>query len=100
MQTTPPPQALQMEVGEKTPMLPPALPVKQEAASNEDPVIVMVGGLKSGPALSVTEYGGHKMAVMPISSRPIQEKPLYVPSTASPVTTWTQCRGMKRNINK
>ena len=97
---TPPPQASLMEVGEKTPMLPPASPVKKDGVCNKNPVIVMVGGLESGPALSATQYGGHKMGVMPISGRPIQEKPLYVPSAVSPAITWTQCRGMKRNINK
>ena len=44
MQMTPLPPASPMEVGEKTPMLPHASPVKKEAASNEDPVIVMWGG--------------------------------------------------------
>ena len=44
MQTpTPPPQALPMEVGEKTPMPSPASPIKKEFC-NKDPVIVMVGG--------------------------------------------------------
>ena len=62
---TAPPQASPMEVGEKTPMPPPASPVKKEV-SNEDPVIVMVGGLESGPALSATQYGDHEMGVMPI----------------------------------
>ena len=33
-----------MEVGERTPMLPPASLVKKEAVSNKDPVIVMLGG--------------------------------------------------------
>ena len=62
---TPPPQASRMEVGEKTPMPPPASPIKKEFY-NEDPVIVMVGGLESGPALSATQYGDHKTGVMPI----------------------------------
>ena len=62
---TPPPQALTMEVGEKTPMPPPASPIKKEFC-NEDPVIVMVGGLESQPALSATQYGDHEKGVMPI----------------------------------
>ena len=66
IQMPPPPQASPMEVGEKTPMPPPASPVKKEAVSNEDPVIVMVGGLESGPALSATQYRDHEMGVMPI----------------------------------
>ena len=65
-QMPPPPQSLPMEVGDKTTMPPPASPVKIEASSNEDPVIVMVGGLESGPVLSATQYGDHKMGVMPI----------------------------------
>ena len=65
MQTPPPPQALPMEVWEKTTMLPPASPLKKEVC-NEEPVIVMVGGLESGPALSATQYRDHKMGVMPI----------------------------------
>ena len=44
-ETTPSPQALPMEVGEKTPMLPPPSPVKKEQGS-EDPVIVMMGGIR------------------------------------------------------
>ena len=46
MQMTPPPPASPMQVGERTPMPPPASPVKKEAVSNEDPVIVMVGGVR------------------------------------------------------
>ena len=45
-QMTPPPPALLMEVGEKTPMLLPASPVKTEGSLNKDPVIVMVGGVR------------------------------------------------------
>ena len=63
-QMPPTPQSLPMEVGS---MPPPASPVKiEESSSNKDPVIVMVGGLESGPALSATQYGDHKMGVMPI----------------------------------
>ena len=40
-QTPPPQQPSPMEVGS---MPPPASPFKQEYSSNEDPVIVMVGG--------------------------------------------------------
>ena len=58
----PPPQSSPMEVGDKTTMPPPASPVKTDASSNKDPVIVMVGG----PALSATQYGDHEMGVMPI----------------------------------
>ena len=64
-QMPPPPKASLMEVGEKTTMPPPASPVKKEVC-NEDPVIVMVGGLESGPSLSATQYGDHEMGVMPI----------------------------------
>ena len=62
-QMPPPQQPSPMEVGS---MPPPASPIKKEFSSNEDPVIVMVGGLESGPALSATQYGDHKMGVMPI----------------------------------
>ena len=64
-QMPPPPQSSPMEVGT---MPPPASPVKIEPSSlNEDPVIVMWGGvLESGPALSATQYGDHKTGVMPI----------------------------------
>ena len=63
-QTPPPPQTSPMEAGN---MPPPASPIKiEESYSNEDPVIVMVGGLESRPALSATPYGDHKMDVMPI----------------------------------
>ena len=62
-QMPPPQQPLPMEVGS---MPPPASPIKKEFSSNKDPVIVMVGGLESGPALSATQYGDHETGVMPI----------------------------------
>ena len=46
-ETTPPPPASPMEVGEKTSMPPPASPVKKEKeAVSEEPVIVMMGGVR------------------------------------------------------
>ena len=60
----PPPETSPMEVGN---MPPPASPIKiEESCSNEDPVIVMVRGLESGPALGATQYEDHEMGVMPI----------------------------------
>ena len=47
METTPPPPASPMEVGEKTSMLPTASPVKKEKEQlSEEPVIVMIGGVR------------------------------------------------------
>ena len=62
-QMPPPQQQSPMEVGS---IPPPPSPIKKEYSSNEDPIIVMVGGLESGPALSATQYGDHEMGVMPI----------------------------------
>ena len=45
-QMPPPQQSSPMEVGDKTTMLPSASPVKIEGSLNEDPVIVMVGGIR------------------------------------------------------
>ena len=98
---TPPPQASSMEVGEKTPMRPPASPVKKEV-SNEDPVIVMVGGggVRKWACPRCNTIQGSQNGCDAHKAGPIQEKPLYVPSAVSPVITWTQYRGTKRNINK
>ena len=65
-QMPPPPHSSPMEVGDKTTTPLPASPVKIEASLNEDPVIVMVGGLENGPALSATQYGDHEMSVLSI----------------------------------
>ena len=46
-ETTPPPPASLMEVGEKMSMLPPASPVKKEKETvSEEPVIVMMVGVR------------------------------------------------------
>ena len=45
-QMPPPPQSSPMQVGDNPSMPPPASPVKTEACSNKDPVIVMVGGVR------------------------------------------------------
>ena len=79
----------------------PAKKVKTEGGKALDqPVMVLIGGTDHGPAPSVAQSGGQKMAVMPIYGRPTWEKPWYVPSAAFPPIIWTRCRGMKRNTSK
>ena len=63
-ETTPLPPALPMEVGEKTPMPPPPSPVKKEQRS-EEPVIMMMRGIRKWACPQCNTIQGHEMDVMP-----------------------------------
>ena len=88
---TPPPQQ------SATPTdVPPTPSLMKKENLGDQPVVVMVGGDKYGPAPNVILLGVRKMAATPTYSRSKQEKPLCAPAVF-PHTIWIHCRGTKRN---
>ena len=67
-----------------------ASPVKEEG---DEPVVILVGGLETGPAPSAIPLGGRRMVATPISGRPTQERFFCVPYAAFQPITWIRCRG-------